>query len=58
VGLVLCGDLHVAAVCIKNDTNPVGKATVKEKIRELVLFAISDEFFQLRAQLGLSIDSQ
>jgi tetratricopeptide (TPR) repeat protein len=58
MGLLLCGDLHQAAASIKNDTNPVGKATVKEKIRELVLFAISDEFFQLRAQLGLSIDSQ
>ena len=58
MGLLLCGDLHQAASAIKNDTNPVGKSTVKEKIRELVLFGISDEYFDLRTQLGLSIDSQ
>lgn len=58
MGLIVCGDLHQAATAIKNDTNPVGKATVKEKIRELVLFAISDEYFELRQRLGLSIDNQ
>ncbi len=55
MGLVLCGDLHEAASCIKNDTNPIGKATVKEKIREMVLFSISDEYFQIRERLGLAI---
>ncbi len=58
MGLIMCGDLHQAASCIKNDTNPVGKATAKEKIRELVLFSISDEYFKLRQQLGLSIDNR
>ena len=58
MGLIICGDLHQAASAIKNDTNPVGKATVKEKIRELVLFGISDEYFELRARLGLSIENQ
>ncbi len=58
MGLLLCGDLHQAASAIKNDTNPVGKSTVKEKIREMVLFSISEEYFELRSSLGLSIDSQ
>ena len=58
MGLLVCGDLHQAANSIKNDSNPVGKATVKDKIRELVLFAISDEYFELRTRLGLSIDNQ
>jgi golgin subfamily B member 1 len=56
MGLVLCGDLNEAASCIKNDTNPIGKATVKEKIREMVLFSISDDYFEIRDRLGLSID--
>ncbi|MFW5966062.1 MAG: tetratricopeptide repeat protein, partial [Persicimonas sp.] len=56
MGLVLCGDLHEAASCIKNDPNPIGKATVKEKIREMVLFSISDEYFEIRDSLGLAID--
>ena len=57
-GLLLCGDLAQAAACIKSDNAPIGKATVKDKIRELVLFSISDEYFQLREMLGLSIGSQ
>jgi tetratricopeptide (TPR) repeat protein len=57
MGLIMCGDIHQAASCIKNDTNPVGKASAKDKIRELVLFSISDEYFQLRKALGLSIGS-
>ncbi len=58
LGLLLCGDLHQAASAIKNDMNPIGKASVKEKIRDLVLFAISDEYFTLRKQLGLSIENR
>ncbi len=57
-GLLLCGDLTQAAACVKSDNAPVGKATVKEKISELVLFSISDEYFQLREMLGLSIGAQ
>lgn len=55
MGLLLCGDIHTAASCIKADLNAVGKATVKEKIREMVLFSISEEYFQLREELGLAI---
>jgi hypothetical protein len=54
-GLVMCGNLHEAASAVKNDTNPIGKATVKDKIRELVLFSISDEYFDIRQKLGLAI---
>jgi tetratricopeptide (TPR) repeat protein len=58
VGLLLCGDLQQAASCIKNDLNPIGKTSIKEKIREMVLFSISDEYFELRRQLGLSIENR
>lgn len=58
MGLLLCGDLHQAASNIKNDMNPIGKASVKDRIREMVLFSISDEYFELRQQLGLSIESR
>ena len=58
LGLLLCGDLHKAASCVKNDAIPVGKASVKEKIRELVLFSISEEYFHLRQQLGVAIGGQ
>lgn len=57
LGLLLCGDLKKAIVCIKNDSISIGKATIKERIRELVLFSISEEYFELRAQMGLAIGS-
>ncbi len=55
VGMLLCGDLQVAAKCIKADRSAISKASVKEKIRELVLFVISDEYTELRERLGLAI---
>lgn len=58
MGLLLCGDIHQAATSIKNDVNAIGKASVKDKIREMVLFSISDEYFQLRQELGLSIENR
>lgn len=57
-GLLLCGDLQQAASNIKNDPNPIGKSTIKDKIREMVLFSISDEYFELRRQMGLSIENR
>ena len=55
MGLLLCGDIHTAASAIKSDPVPLGKASVKEKVRELVLFSISEEYFKLREELGLAI---
>ncbi|MFB6262602.1 MAG: tetratricopeptide repeat protein [Bradymonadaceae bacterium] len=56
LGLLLCGDLRRAAAVVKNDQSPISKATVKEKVRELLLFSISDEYHVLRRRLGLSIE--
>lgn len=55
VGLLVCGDLETAASFIKSDRNALSKAPVKEKIRELILFVISDEYTELRERLGLAI---
>ena len=55
VGMVLCGDLRTAANVVKNDAVPVSKATPKDKIREMVVFWISDEHFKMRKQLGLAL---
>ena len=55
VGLLLCGDVEVAMSAIKNDPTPISKLTIPEKEAELLQFAISEEFFQVRARLGLSI---
>jgi tetratricopeptide (TPR) repeat protein len=57
VGLTLCGDLKEAAQIVKTDRNQtISKASTREKIEELILFSISDEYSELRRKLGLAID--
>lgn len=55
VGLLLCGDLRTASNMIKDEAHQIGKASPKDKIRELIVFAISEEYFELREELGLAI---
>ncbi len=55
VGLLMCGDLDTAARMIKNDPNPISKATPKERIKELVLYTVDPKHFAVRKALGLDI---
>jgi len=57
VGLILSGDMQVAMSAIKNDAAPTSKLTTAEKEAELIKYAISDEFFEVRRRLGLAITS-
>lgn len=54
-GFILCNDLEVASAVIAREPVPVGGIAAKEKVKELVLYAISEEYFEVRNQLGLSI---
>ena len=54
-GLVVCGDLEVAARMVSAEPVVMGGPQVKDKIKELVLYSISEEFFTVRAQMGLTI---
>ncbi|HEU0033618.1 MAG TPA: tetratricopeptide repeat protein [Kofleriaceae bacterium] len=54
-GFVVCGDLEVAARMVSAEPVVVGGPQVKDKIKELVLYSISEEFFSVRAQMGLTI---
>ena len=54
-GFVVCGDLEVAARMVSAEPVTVGGPQVKDKIKELVLYSISEEFFSVRAQMGLTI---
>jgi hypothetical protein len=51
-GFVVCGDLEVAARMVSAEPVDVGGPQVKDKIKELVLYSISEEFFTVRAQMG------
>jgi hypothetical protein len=54
-GFVMCGDLGVAARTVAAEAVVVGGPTVKQKVKEHVLFSISSEYFAIRAQMGLTI---
>jgi tetratricopeptide (TPR) repeat protein len=55
VGFVLCNDLEVAAKMVSTEPAEIGSLPPKEKVKELVLYSVSEEYFQVRNQLGLSI---
>ncbi len=58
VGFLVCNDLAFAAQAIRNEALPISRLSVADRIQELVLFSISDEYFALRRALGLSVDAQ
>jgi hypothetical protein len=55
LGLLLANDLGAAVRSIKNETVQFSKAPVQDRVRELVLFALSDNYFKLRKALQLNI---
>jgi hypothetical protein len=55
VGLLLSGDLEVAAKMVSMEPVQVGGPQVKDKVRELVLYSISEDFFAARQHLGTII---
>jgi len=55
VGLLICGDLEVAATMVSAAPVVVGGPQIKDKVRDLVLYSVSPEFFEARAALGLTI---
>ncbi|HSN28822.1 MAG TPA: hypothetical protein VLT45_21190, partial [Kofleriaceae bacterium] len=54
-GFVTCGDLGIAARAVAAEPVVVGGPTAKHKVKELVLFSVSGEYFAIRAQMGLTI---
>lgn len=56
-GFVTCNDLELASEMIKAADDGSSAVQQKERLRELVLYATSEEYFALRRRLGLSIDS-
>lgn len=54
-GFVVCGDLEVASRMVSAEPVTVGGPQVKDKIKELVLYSISEEYFAVRQQMGVTI---
>ncbi len=55
VGFVICNDLALAARFIQMEPTTVGGLQPKDKVKELVMYAISEEYFELRQQIGITI---
>jgi tetratricopeptide (TPR) repeat protein len=55
VGFIICGDLEVAAKIVSVEPVVVGGPQVKDKVKELVVYSISEDYFKVRAHLGTTI---
>lgn len=56
VGFILCNDLEVAAKRISTEPASIGGLSAKDRIKELMLYSVSEEYFRVRRELGLTID--
>jgi tetratricopeptide (TPR) repeat protein len=54
-GFLVCNDLDVSARLVQTEPVSVGIVEPKEKIRDLIQWSLSDEYFALREHLGLVI---
>ncbi|AKV02502.1 hypothetical protein AKJ09_09165 [Labilithrix luteola] len=55
VGFLLAHDLALTTEVIRS-TEEASSVPVKERMKDIVLFSVSDEYFALRSKLGVSID--
>ena len=54
-GFLICNDLDVATRLVQTEPVSIGVADPKDKVRDLILWSISDEYFAVREHLGLGI---
>jgi len=55
VGFLICNDLDVAARLVQSEPVSIGIADPKDKIRDLLIWSISEDYFLVREHLGLGI---
>lgn len=55
IGLLICGDLAVAASCLRYGFLRFGNASDEARLRELTIFATSESYILMRQHLGLAI---
>ncbi|HVV88089.1 MAG TPA: tetratricopeptide repeat protein [Kofleriaceae bacterium] len=57
-GLILANDLASAAKAIATETTTMSTAPVKDRLRDLLAYAVSEGYFQVRRHLGLTVRSE
>jgi tetratricopeptide (TPR) repeat protein len=55
-GFVLAHDLETVAELIKAADDAQSSLPARERLRELILFSVSEEYFHIRKRLGVGID--
>ncbi|HKY35991.1 MAG TPA: tetratricopeptide repeat protein [Polyangiaceae bacterium] len=57
VGFVLSHDLETASQIIKASDASTSSVPTEDRLKELVLFSVGSQYFQLRRVLGIAVDS-
>ena len=55
LGFILCGDLDTAARFVSSEPTVIGGPQAKDRIKELVLYSVSEDYFAVREHLKLVI---
>ncbi len=58
VGFIVANDFQVAAKGIATEGASLSSMSVKERLRDLLAYAVSEQYFQVRRHLGLQIRSE
>jgi tetratricopeptide (TPR) repeat protein len=56
-GLLLCADLEIAKKIIAAEPQLPGDLPPTEKMKELIVFSVSEQYFSLRKALGIAVGS-
>ena len=56
-GLVVCGDLEIAKKIIGQEAQSPGDLSPAEKLTELLIFAVSEEYSAIRKALGIAVQA-
>ena len=56
-GFLLAHDLETAVAVIRASDDASSAVSTQDRVQELVLFSVSEQYFHLRQQLGISVDS-
>jgi hypothetical protein len=54
-GLLLCADLEIAKKIIAAEPQLPGDMTPQDKMKELIVFSVSEQYFMLRKALGIAV---
>jgi hypothetical protein len=55
VGLIVSNDLETAAKAIATEGSALSSMSVKDRLRDLLAYSVSEQYFTVRRHLGLHV---